>query len=196
MIQNTKLWPILGDMFHLDPPYNEKVIEDFANMLFYQLLDLQYGTNETIDRNCETMWKTNLNSIEKLAEISRSVVQKKQVSDENFLWNWQYCTEFGWFQSNSAIIPNYYYTMQDYFEKYCSKNFGEQLDIQQLEKNIQGINEEFGGMDLMVSNLILVNGAFDPWHAVGRIEGCVSECQDNDYFEEMAGNYNCLRVRA
>jgi len=79
----------------------------------------------------------------------------------NRQWNYQICSQLGWFQTYSNKTE---YAMRsprvniEFYKQYCKDAFG--LDIW---PDIQKFNNDFGGVDLRTTNAILSNGAEDPW---------------------------------
>ena len=57
----------------------------------------------------------------------------------------------------------------------CTDIFGPKFTMDLLEKGIKATNNEYGGLDLMVSNVVFVHGSIDPWHAVGITQNAPAE---------------------
>ncbi|VDM41706.1 unnamed protein product [Toxocara canis] len=84
-------------------------------------------------------------------------------------WIWQTCTEFGYFQSTDqgrnifgSVTPdNLYIDM-------CIDAFGSAYKVQAIENSIHKTNKYYGGRaHFKGTNVVLINGNVDPWHALG-----------------------------
>ena len=52
----------------------------------------------------------------------------------------------------------------------CTDVFGPKFNKELLESGIQQTLQEYGGLDISVSNVVFVHGSLDPWHALGILE--------------------------
>ena len=74
-------------------------------------------------------------------------------------WTFQYCNEFGFFQT-----PNDEQPMRDsaleysFWPKYCELIFSTPMDAK-TDKT----NEHYGGLDITGDNIFFLNGSEDPW---------------------------------
>ncbi|KAK6725453.1 hypothetical protein RB195_004030 [Necator americanus] len=86
------------------------------------------------------------------------------------LWTWQTCTEFGYFQSSDSGYGIFGSpTPVNLFTRVCADTFGEQYTAVMVQKNIDRINELYGGKDYYKgTNVVIPNGSIDPWHALGK----------------------------
>ena len=83
-------------------------------------------------------------------------------------WQYQTCTEFGWYQSSDQ--PGNPYSGHfpvEFLEKQCTDIFGAKFDLKLLEKGIRHSNINYGAKNIEVSNVVFVHGSIDPWHAMG-----------------------------
>jgi len=81
-------------------------------------------------------------------------------------WNYQVCSQLGWFQTYSNKTK---YAMRssrinlDFFKQFCKNVF----DVA-LWPDTDRFNNDFGGVDLRTTNLILTTGAEDPWKTAAK----------------------------
>ncbi|CAI2368494.1 unnamed protein product [Moneuplotes crassus] len=85
------------------------------------------------------------------------------VSSSGRAWTYQYCTEFGFFQTPYPDIHTRSDTIQrKYWDDRCIAVFGKDAIAQARETNIH-----FGALSLRSSNIFFTNGGEDPWRWVG-----------------------------
>jgi hypothetical protein len=82
-------------------------------------------------------------------------------------WTWQYCTEWGFFQSNnfgSHALLSSYQTLE-YQQELCYRQFPNAVQAGTLppRPRTESLNEEFGGWTIRPSNVYFSGGQFDPW---------------------------------
>ena len=81
-------------------------------------------------------------------------------------WNYQVCSQLGWFQTPSNKSP---YAMRssrltlDFYREFCKNAFGVAL-----WPDTERFNNDFGGVDLRTTNLILTIGCEDPWQRAAK----------------------------
>ncbi|VEN40302.1 unnamed protein product [Callosobruchus maculatus] len=75
-------------------------------------------------------------------------------------WYYQTCTDFGFYQTTDRIPL-------DFFIKQCSDIFGPKFNLTIVERGVQRTNTLYGGLNPSVTNVIFVQGSYDPWHALG-----------------------------
>merc|ERR1711872_825561 len=86
-------------------------------------------------------------------------------------WIWQTCTEFGWYQTTNQPSGVYGSTLTlDFFEQWCQDAFGADFTHERMQSLIEASNEEYGGLNPDVSNVVYVHGTIDPWHAMGILD--------------------------
>jgi len=83
-------------------------------------------------------------------------------------WTYQVCTQFGWWQTPAA--DSFYATRSkrvslDFFRQYCKDIFG-----QAFWPNTDRVNTRLGGFNLISNNLLMTNGAEDPWKWASLVE--------------------------
>ena len=72
-------------------------------------------------------------------------------------WNYQVCTEFGWFQTYSLVHPMRSKKVNlDFFHKFCQDTYG-------VTPNVQLSNTEFGALQAASTHLYMINANEDPW---------------------------------
>lgn len=79
-------------------------------------------------------------------------------------WTYQYCTEFGWFQTPSKEYPMRPTLLGlDYWTNYCK-------DIYNVDLHINRTIEVFSENGLHGTNTIFTNGIDDPWQWATELE--------------------------
>jgi hypothetical protein len=77
-------------------------------------------------------------------------------------WTYQYCTEYGWFQTPSQLHPMRSEMLQlSYWPEMCQRCFPG-LDMTNLPRALQSTIDQ-GGFDIQSTNTFFTNGAEDPW---------------------------------
>ena len=98
----------------------------------------------------------------------------KQITDPgSYCWTWQYCSQWGYFQSNnrgSRSLLSRYLTL-DYLQKRCYWQLPGALESGLLpiapQTNI--VNNETGGWWMRPSNVFWSGGSFDPWRTLSPL---------------------------
>mmetsp|Transcript_657 Transcript_657/g.888 ORF Transcript_657/g.888 Transcript_657/m.888 type:complete len:243 (-) Transcript_657:206-934(-) len=74
-------------------------------------------------------------------------------------WSWQYCTEFGFFQTPNDEQPLRSRAIDiDFWPDYCGRIFGTKV-----ETRTDDTNKLYGGLDIEGDNIFFLNGSEDPW---------------------------------
>lgn len=77
-------------------------------------------------------------------------------------WTYQYCTEYGWFQTPSQLHPMRSEMLQlSYWPEMCMRCFPG-LDMTNLPRALQSTIDQ-GGFDIQSTNTFFTNGSEDPW---------------------------------
>lgn len=120
------------------------------------------------------------------ADYCRKAIKDQVVATDSSArsWTYQYCTEFGWFQTPShehAMRPS---TLlgESYWHDYCKEIFG----IDNINKTIQRSISEFSGHHTAGTNTIITNGGEDPWQWATELapneslnqKGLMADCDD------------------
>ncbi|KAK6014836.1 hypothetical protein OSTOST_19772, partial [Ostertagia ostertagi] len=76
----------------------------------------------------------------------------------SFLWTWQTCTEFGFYQSSDSSYSIFGSPLPlNFFTQMCSDVFGNET------RYTAAINRQAG------TNVVMTHGSLDPWHALGNV---------------------------
>ncbi|XP_064614979.1 putative serine protease K12H4.7 [Liolophura sinensis] len=155
------------------------------------------GTNITITTLCDIMCNSSVADVlQRYAAVNSLIMEtyeqkcvdvsyKKMISDLQRTdwnssaseggrqWTYQTCTEFGFFQSSDTGNPQPFgkHFTQDFFINQCTDIFGPKFNKEFLSAGIQATNMNYGGRLLNLTNIVYINGAVDPWHALGFTEG-------------------------
>ncbi|KAL2796420.1 serine carboxypeptidase S28-domain-containing protein [Aspergillus keveii] len=86
-------------------------------------------------------------------------------------WTWQYCSEWGFYQSNNVgvgALLSKYQTLE-YQQFQCNRLFPNALSsgILPQEPQVTALNAEYGGWTVRPSNVFWSSGEFDPWRTLG-----------------------------
>ncbi|XP_063840120.1 putative serine protease K12H4.7 [Scylla paramamosain] len=148
------------------------------------------GTNITIETVCEIMRNKTLGSpyiryatlnsllldVEEekcLDHTYRSMVKEMQSMDwkdsvGGRSWMYQTCTEFGFYQSSDSRQQPFGNEFPvEFFVQQCQDIFGPRFTENLVLSGIKRTNTLYGGRDLKVTRVVFINGAIDPWHALG-----------------------------
>jgi pimeloyl-ACP methyl ester carboxylesterase len=79
----------------------------------------------------------------------------------NRAWNWQCCTEFGYFMGSYNGTSIFFDDLDmHHLLAWCEEMF----DIPHMRPDIHWTNTNYGGKDLVSSETMFTNGHIDPWH--------------------------------
>lgn len=138
---------------------NEWVAKRFASWpVFVELINFNYDTN------CG-----QLNATKPLS----CVLNPKSTDVDNISWTWQFCTEWGYFQSNNvgphSLLSRY--QSLEYIQYTCNRQFPEAVRKGLLPKtpNVDATNAETGGWTIRPSNVYWSGGQFDPWRTLSPL---------------------------
>nr|CDJ89337.1 Peptidase S28 domain containing protein [Haemonchus contortus] len=90
-------------------------------------------------------------------------------------WVWQTCTEFGYYQSTDSHTAGPFFGGEpalpvQYYIDECTAIYGPDYNSASVAAAVANVNSYYGGRDHMDSSyIILPNGNFDPWHALGKL---------------------------
>ncbi|KAG7189468.1 hypothetical protein KM043_017163 [Ampulex compressa] len=83
-------------------------------------------------------------------------------------WMYQTCTEFGFYQTSSAVTEIFGNTFPiEYYTQQCTDLFGARYNMQLLQSGVEHTNMFNGGLNIKVTNVAFVHGSHDPWHVLG-----------------------------
>lgn len=97
----------------------------------------------------------------KLASYDREQLKEEaiEVSKSSRQWTYQYCTEFGYFQTpHKDVYMRSRLLNLDFWREYCSAIFKTNIVTRADETNV-----EFGSVDIRGTNIFFTNGGEDPW---------------------------------
>lgn len=87
---------------------------------------------------------------------------------DSISWTWQYCTEWGFLQSNNfgphGLLSRY--QTLEYQQWLCDRQFPGMLPS---HPQAHALNAEFGGWDIRPSNTYFSGGEFDPWRTLSIV---------------------------
>ena len=135
------------------------VAQRFASWpIFVELVNFNYDTN------C-----AQLNSDQPLS----CVLNPKATDPDNISWTWQFCSEWGFFQSNNVgphSLLSRYQTL-DYVQYTCNRQFPEAARTGLLPRHPLAdlANAETGGWTIRPSNVYWSGGQFDPWRTLSPL---------------------------
>ncbi|KAJ9218938.1 hypothetical protein DTO169C6_8739 [Paecilomyces variotii] len=88
-------------------------------------------------------------------------------------WTWQYCTQWGYFQSDNigphALLSRY--QTNDYAQQVCYRQFPDGLSSGLLPPQPQTalVNAQTGGWTIRPSNVYFSGGQYDPWRPLSTL---------------------------
>ncbi|KAJ5834206.1 Peptidase S28 [Penicillium robsamsonii] len=88
-------------------------------------------------------------------------------------WTWQYCTEWGYYQTNNFgphSLLSKFQTLE-YAQEYCNRYFPEAIKKGLFPKHpqVEATNAETGGWTIRPSNVYWSGGQFDPWRTLSPL---------------------------
>ncbi|THC89650.1 hypothetical protein EYZ11_010895 [Aspergillus tanneri] len=137
--------------------------------MFIPLVNLNSGTN------CN---KTD-HSLPLSCALDQPITKPDSIS-----WSWQYCTEWGFFQSNNFgphSLLSRYQTLE-YQQEVCNRQFPGMLP---LHPQAEALNEQFGGWDIRPPNVYFSGGEFDPWRTLSTLSSEHIAPQDMTWSSEI-----------
>merc|ERR1711983_477966 len=199
-VEDEEKWEDVSTMFRLCETLDGNKtmdVKSFIGLLIDNLAGVvQYNGQyeEDIFSICKTMTDENIGEpINRLATVNGRLLGSNKEkclnhTYESFLdlitetswigggigwrqWIWQTCTEFGWYQTTNQDSGVYGSSLSlDFFEQWCQDAFGEEFNLEMMEKSITASNIEYGGFEPIVNNVVFVHGSIDPWNAMGVLE--------------------------
>ncbi|XP_065205206.1 putative serine protease K12H4.7 [Planococcus citri] len=170
----------IANAFHFCSDRPKDITESVEN-LFSDLAAIlseavQYNdTSEiSIPIVCDIMMNHNGSKIQAFAELRklymRLDIDNEDDSKESKTWDYQICSEFGYFQSSSqttGLFAGDHFPAKSLLKEKCEQFFGPHFSIENLHERIHHTNMIYGGLDINVGNVIFVHGSLDPWHVLG-----------------------------
>ncbi|KKK26401.1 hypothetical protein ARAM_002187 [Aspergillus rambellii] len=120
--------------------------------------------NSNMETNCKGLDSTT----------ARSCVLNNPPTDADTLsWTWQYCSEWGFYQSNNVgahSLLSRYQTLE-LMQRQCNEIFPEasKQGILPPQPKAAALNQEFGGWTIRPSNVYFSAGEFDPWRTLSLL---------------------------
>ncbi|EFP07893.1 hypothetical protein CRE_14134 [Caenorhabditis remanei] len=187
----------LSVLFKLNPPFRDNISESDKHFFFFDIIGpfqfaVQYAgrgsggfvEDSKIAMLCRNITNGTQSSVENVAKVVLDDFKNKSIihsfydknkwkhmkkTNENYLWRWQTCSEFGYFQSadsgNSifgAMKPVSFQVQR------CMEMFGKEYTRGKIEENVEATNYRYGGVDgFRGTNVVFINGDVDPWHILG-----------------------------
>ncbi|XP_052784512.1 putative serine protease K12H4.7 isoform X2 [Mya arenaria] len=170
--------------------------ENFARVVQYNKLDLSFmgitNNNVTMDDVCAIMTDESLGDpVHRYAAVNSLLLdtdgrqctnikypQLVQSLNQTTWGSWsamggrqrlyQQCSEFGWSRSswtNKVFNPWFAFPF-NFTTDQCIDAFQQIFGGEQVTDNCAETNRYYGGLNLPVSNVVIVNGAVDPWHRI------------------------------
>jgi hypothetical protein len=142
-------------------PYlgKEYVAKRFASFpVFIELVNFNYYTN------CGGLDTTQPVSC---------VLNPKATNPDVISWTWQFCTEWGYFQTNNigphSLLSKY--QSLEYVQYTCNRQFPDAVASGLLPKQplTQKTNNQTGGWSIRPSNVYWSGGEFDPWRTLSPL---------------------------
>ncbi|KAK0395769.1 hypothetical protein QR680_001419 [Steinernema hermaphroditum] len=172
------------------------VFGSFQGAVQYNRVAGVYLKGGSIPDVCKLMVVTNRTPVQKLADVNEYITEfstrqpftytANNFSDEvtalqdvtydetgeaaaTRSWIWQTCNEFGFFQTTDIgknIFGSVYPVNSDII--LCERVFGSQFDVDYIKLAVNKTLKAYGGRDnYNATNVVIPNGSFDPWHALG-----------------------------
>ncbi|KAJ5110579.1 hypothetical protein N7532_001114 [Penicillium argentinense] len=117
-------------------------------------------------------YDTNCGGLNESLPLS-CTLNPKASDPDTIAWNWQFCTEWGFYQSNNFgphSLLSRYQTLE-YIQYTCNRQFPEALKRGLMPKSPQtdALNNQTGGWDIRPSNVYWSGGEFDPWRTLSPL---------------------------
>lgn len=183
---DTKLLKIeeeICDDTNMEKIENQQVFV-LLKALTLQYHAVQYGNIFSIKYACEQIIRSSRVFTDKYGFVStwdhkmqcfdyefKTLIEHIQRTDWWWLFSYQQCTEFGFFQtlgrSNQLFTG---YVPLEFFYNACKALFGEEFDETRIHQGIIRTNEMYGGLHPNVTKVVFVNGDLDPWRRLSILE--------------------------
>ncbi|CAI7609392.1 unnamed protein product [Penicillium glandicola] len=119
-----------------------------------------------------TYFETNCKQLDTTEPLSCDLSTLSSDPD-TISWTWQYCTEWGYFQTNNFgahSLLSKYQTLE-YAQEYCNRYFPEAIKEGLFPKHpqVDATNAETGGWTIRPSNVYWSGGQYDPWRTLSPL---------------------------
>lgn len=115
---------------------------------------------------------TNCGGLDETQPVS-CVLNPKATDPDVISWTWQFCTEWGYFQTNNigphSLLSKY--QSLEYVQYTCNRQFPHAVAAGILPQHplTEETNEETGGWTIRPSNVYWSGGEFDPWRTLSPL---------------------------
>ncbi|EGC40102.1 hypothetical protein DICPUDRAFT_147119 [Dictyostelium purpureum] len=106
-----------------------------------------------------------------LSSYEKSVIYQQNIDPANVnassrSWNWQCCTEYGYYQTGESPSQPFSSTITlDYFINMCTDVFGPEGFV--YKPQVDYIITDYGSTNIQSSNIVMASGTIDPWSFLG-----------------------------
>jgi pimeloyl-ACP methyl ester carboxylesterase len=148
----------LADMFVLSVQYGGRTaLCEFLDSLADKDMDEHFLLTAEYVKDVGSPSEYDRNALKNITIVPESPMRQ---------WTYQYCTEFGFFQTPYSYIQMRSELLTlDYWTELCQSIFGNHIQTRANESNVQ-----YGGANIMSTNTYFINGGEDPWQWAGVIE--------------------------
>ena len=160
----------IAELFGIDIPINKSDFWFFLADIF--VMGVQYGNRNSmctkLNHNFGTFALLASNVAElasqygvsyadyDAATLSGTTVNYDSASRQ---WTYQYCNEFGWYQTPNDEHPmRSQVLVESFWPDYCQRVFGKEMTA-----GTDATNKLYGGLDIEGDNIYFLNGSEDPW---------------------------------
>lgn len=117
-------------------------------------------------------YETNCDGLETSKPVS-CILSPPAFEADSISWTWQYCTEWGYYQTNNFgphSLLSKYQTLE-YAQDYCNRTFPGAVKKGLLPKHpqVDATNSATGGWTIRPSNVYWSGGQFDPWRTLSPL---------------------------
>lgn len=115
---------------------------------------------------------TNCGGLDETQPVS-CVLNPKATDPDVISWTWQFCTEWGYFQTNNigphSLLSKY--QSLEYVQYTCNRQFPDAVAAGILPKQplTEETNKQTGGWTIRPSNVYWSGGEFDPWRTLSPL---------------------------
>ncbi|KAJ5551612.1 hypothetical protein N7535_000443 [Penicillium sp. DV-2018c] len=133
---------------------------------------LRYASWPIFTQMVNMNYETNCKKLEPSEPLS-CVLAPPAFDPDAISWTWQYCTEWGYYQTNNfgphSLLSRY--QNLEYAQDYCNRNFPKAVEKGLLPKQpqVERTNAETGGWTIRPSNVYWSGGQFDPWRTLSPL---------------------------
>lgn len=172
--------------------FYDQLTDNFAGVAQYNRdNNIGHKSNITIDTICNIMRdKSTESELKRLASFNSIIMNQTEqncldykyetvinnfrsdnwtdVTEGGRQWFYQVCTEFGFFQTSSAVADIFGVNLNvDYYVQQCTDVFGKKYNANLLDDAVERTNMIYGALDIQADRIVFIHGSVDPWHALG-----------------------------